>query len=73
MREYLKFYINGVWVDPVIRKTLDVINPATEGIAGRISMGSVADVDRAARAARKAFASWSQTTREERLEILSAS
>ena len=70
MREYLKFYINGEWVDPVIRKTLDVINPATEGIAGRISMGSVADVDRAARAARKAFASWSQTTREERLEIL---
>ena len=70
MREYLKFYINGEWVDPVIRKTLDVINPATEGIAGRISMGSVADVERAAKAARKAFVGWSQTTREERLEIL---
>ncbi len=70
MREYLKFYINGEWVDPVTRNTLDVINPATEGVAGRISMGSVADVDRAARTARKAFASWSQTTREERLEIL---
>ena len=70
MREYLKLYINGEWVDPVIRKTLDVINPATEGIAGRISMGSVADVERAAKAARKAFVGWSQTTREERLEIL---
>jgi aldehyde dehydrogenase (NAD+) len=70
MREYLKFYINGEWVDPVIPKTLDVINPATEGIAGRISMGSVADVERAAKAARKAFVGWSQTTREERLEIL---
>jgi len=70
MREYLKFYINGEWVDPVTPKTLDVINPATEGVAGKISMGSAADVDKAAKAARKAFASWSQTSREERLEVL---
>src|SRR5580692_9820024 len=70
MREYLKFYINGEWVDPVTPKTLDVINPATEGVAGHISMGSAADVDKAAKAARKAFASWSQTTREERMEVL---
>ncbi|MCU0966940.1 MAG: hypothetical protein MUF08_18265 [Burkholderiaceae bacterium] len=42
MRDYLKFYINGAWVDPVTPKTLDVINPATEGVAGRISMGSAA-------------------------------
>ena len=47
MREYLKFYINGEWVDPVTPKSLDVINPATEGVAGKISMGSAADVDRA--------------------------
>jgi len=70
MREYLKFYINGEWVDPVTPKTLDVINPANESVAGHISMGSAADVDKAAKAARKAFASWSQTSREERLEVL---
>ena len=57
MRDYLKFYINGAWVDPVTPKTLDVINPATEAVAGRISMGSAADVDAAVRAARAAFAS----------------
>jgi aldehyde dehydrogenase (NAD+) len=71
MREYLKFYIDGEWVDPAEGlKTLDVENPATEEVAGRIAMGSAADVDRACKAARNAFASWSQTSREERLEVL---
>lgn len=71
MREYLKFYIDGAWVDPAEGlKTLDVENPATEEIVGKIALGSAADVDKAAKAARKAFASWSQTSREERLEVL---
>jgi len=70
MREYLKFYINGQWVDPVTPRTLDVINPATEKPAGRISMGSAADVDKAVRAARAAFASYSQTTVDERVALL---
>ncbi|HEY1414642.1 MAG TPA: aldehyde dehydrogenase family protein [Caulobacteraceae bacterium] len=70
MREYLKFYIDGQWVDPVTPKTLDVINPATEGVAGRISAGSGADVDKAVKAARKAFETFSQTTREERIDLL---
>ncbi|MET0239540.1 MAG: aldehyde dehydrogenase family protein [Sphingobium sp.] len=70
MREYLKFYIDGQWVDPMEPKTADVINPATEEPAGRISLGSVADVDKAVAAARKAFPAWSVTTKEERLEIL---
>jgi aldehyde dehydrogenase (NAD+) len=70
MREYLKFYIGGQWVDPVELKTLDVINPATEEVCGRIALGSAADVDRAVKAARKAFATWSLTSREERLGVL---
>ena len=72
MREYLKFYIDGKWVDPVEPKTADVINPATEEVSGRISVGSVADVDKAVAAARKAFPTWSETTREQRLEVLQA-
>ena len=70
MREYLQFYIDGEWVDPVEPRTLDVENPATEEVAGRISLGSAADVDKAVRAARRAFASYSQTSREERLALL---
>jgi aldehyde dehydrogenase (NAD+) len=72
MRDYLKFYINGAWVDPVSPKTLDVINPATEAVAGRISMGSAADVDAAVRAARAAFPSYSQTSVAERVALLEA-
>jgi len=70
MKECLKFYIDGQWVDPVTPKTLDVINPATEEPCAKISMGSAADVDKAVTAARAAFESFSQTTREERLELL---
>ena len=70
MREYLKFYIDGQWVDPVTPKTLDVINPATEAVAGHISIGSAADVDKAVKAAQKAFKTFSLTSREERLELL---
>ena len=72
MREYLKFYIDGEWVDPVEPNTVDIENPATEEVAGRISLGSAADVDKAVKAARRAFASWSVTTREERLDVLNA-
>ena len=70
MRDYLKFYIDGAWVDPVAPKTLDVINPATEGVAGRISLGGAADVDKAVKAARKAFETFSRTTRDERIELM---
>ena len=70
MREYLKFYIDGQWVDPVTPKTLDVINPANEEVAGHISLGSSADVDRAVKAAKKAFETWSVTSREERIDVM---
>jgi aldehyde dehydrogenase (NAD+) len=70
MEDRLQFYIDGRWVEPTERKTLDVINPATEEPIGRIAMGNEKDVDTAVVAAQKAFESFSQTTREERLELL---
>ncbi|TQS43339.1 aldehyde dehydrogenase family protein [Cryptosporangium phraense] len=72
MREALKFYIGGEWVSPAGPETLDVINPATEQVAGRVALGTAVDVDRAVAAARKAFRAWSATTREERLDVLRA-
>src|SRR5246127_3003129 len=72
MREYLKFYIDGRWVDPVRPNTFDVENPASEQVSGKISLGSAADVDVAVNAARRAFTSWSQSTRDQRLELLEA-
>ena len=72
MREYLKFYIDGRWVEPVLPNALAVENPTTEERVGAISLGSAADVERAVKAARTAFAGWSQTTREDRLDLLQA-
>jgi len=70
MREYLKFYIDGQWVDPTEAKVMDVINPANEDVAGHISIGNATDVDKAVTAARKAFETFSLTSREERLDLL---
>ena len=70
MRDYLKFYIDGQWVDPVTPKTAEVINPATEAVSGHISLGSVADIEKAVAAARRAFGTWSVSTVQERVELM---
>lgn len=67
---YDKFYINGKWVQPEGRPSHEVINPATESVLAKISMGTAGDVDDAARAARAAFPVWSASSREERLDVL---
>ena len=66
-----QFYIGGEWVDPITDQRLDVINPATEQAIGEVAMGGVEDVDRAVAAAVAAFDSFSQTSREERVGLLS--
>ncbi|WP_280271276.1 aldehyde dehydrogenase family protein [Nocardia wallacei] len=72
MREYSKFYIGGKWVDPAEPRTFDVVNPATEEVAGRVASGSVADVDQAVAAARQAFPGWAATSVTDRLAVLRA-
>ncbi|BDB67783.1 aldehyde dehydrogenase [Comamonas thiooxydans] len=70
MQDHLQFYIDGQWVNPVSPRSLEVINPSNEQSIARISMGSAADVDKAVAAARRAFESYSRTSREERLALL---
>jgi len=70
MRNHLAFYVAGRWVEPSGRRTFDIVNPATEEIAGRIRLGEKEDVDLAVPEARKAFVSYSRTLREERLALL---
>ena len=65
-----QFYINGQWVEPSTTQTVEVINPATEDVVARIALGSEKDVNAAVAAARKAFESYSQTSREERIALL---
>ena len=70
MKECLKFYINGEWVDPVNPQHFDVINPATEESIGKIALGNEEDLNNAVSAAKNAFDSFSQTSKEERIELI---
>ncbi len=70
MKDCRQFYIDGKWVAPTKPNDFPVTNPATEETIGTISLGSEADVDKAVAAARRAFETYSETTREERLELL---
>ncbi|MCG3267690.1 aldehyde dehydrogenase family protein [Yoonia sp. I 8.24] len=65
-----KFYIDGAWVDPASDATMPIMNPATEAQIGTVSMGSSEDVDRAVAAAKRAFETFSMTTKDERLALL---
>ena len=70
MRDMLQFYIDGEWVDPVEPNPFPVINPATEKVCGRISLGSAADVERAVAAAKRAGPAFTATSREDRIALL---
>ncbi|TFJ93195.1 aldehyde dehydrogenase family protein [Lentibacillus salicampi] len=70
MRDYIKHYINGEWVDSTGSETIDVINPATEQVIGKVSNGTQEDLNKAVQAAREAFPAFSNTTKDERIELL---
>lgn len=72
MRNSTKFYIDGTWIEPTKSNLLGIENPATEEEIAQINLGTKADVDQAAKAARRAFVTYSQTSREERLGYLEA-
>ncbi|SCB56129.1 aldehyde dehydrogenase (NAD+) [Bradyrhizobium shewense] len=66
----MRFYIDGAWIDPAVTKTTRIVNPATAEEMYEVALGSKADVDKAVIAARRAFESFSQTSREERIILL---
>lgn len=70
MREHLQHYIDGAWVDSEGGTRREVINPATEEPCTAITLGTQADVDKAVAAARRAFASFSQNSVEERSALI---
>jgi aldehyde dehydrogenase (NAD+) len=71
MHKLNEFYIDGAWQAPAPgAAAAEIVNPATEGVIGTLALGTAVDVDRAVGAARAAFASWSSTSREERLALL---
>jgi aldehyde dehydrogenase (NAD+) len=67
-----RLYIGGEWVEPAGDGTIDVINPTTEEVLGRIPEGTAEDADRAVRAARAAFDGWSRVSPYERARYCAA-
>lgn len=65
-----QFYINGEWVDPIDGTDLDVINPSTEEVCATISLGGDADTQAAVAAAKKAFETWSLSSKADRLALM---
>src|SRR2546429_146802 len=70
MQDRDKLYIDGAWTPSTGSGTIDVVNATTEEVMGRIPEGTAEDVDRAAKAARRAFETWSSTPVEERAKYL---
>ncbi|MBE2997188.1 aldehyde dehydrogenase family protein [Nocardiopsis sp. HNM0947] len=72
MFEAQHLYIDGQWTEPVDGTVQDLIDPATGRPSGRVTLGGVADAERAIRAARGAFPAFSTTSVAERGELLEA-
>ncbi len=70
MLEKKNFYINGKWVAPSKPNDFEVINPSNEKPFAIISLGNVADINSAVKAAKEAFSSWKQTSKEKRISLI---
>jgi len=72
VKSYDRLFIGGEWVSPASAATIDVINPTTEEVAGRVPDAVDADIDRAVACAREAFDAgpWPRMTPVERAAIL---
>jgi betaine-aldehyde dehydrogenase len=74
MRLHEKLFIDGQWVEPAGTGTIDVINPSTEEVVGRVPDGTAEDLSRAVSAARRAFDTgpWPRMSPAERADIMAA-
>jgi aldehyde dehydrogenase (NAD+) len=70
MKDKLQFYINGAWVESDSSERIEVINPANEEVVGHVTAGTAADIDKAVQSANKAFKTYQDTSRDDRIEIL---
>jgi aldehyde dehydrogenase (NAD+) len=70
MQSIDKIYIDGEFVTPHGEEMFDLFNPATEQVIGRVRLADEHDANRAVAAAKRAFASFSRTSKSERLDML---
>ena len=62
--------IGGKWTEAEVDQWVAVHNPSAGEVIAQTPMCGAKEVDRAVRAARKAFASWSQTPAPKRASVM---
>ena len=70
MLDKTKFYINGEWVNPSKKNDFDVINPSNEEVCAKITLGKSEDTNKPIQTAKKAFETWKETSKQERVALL---
>src|SRR6056300_309366 len=70
MLDKRNFYINGKWVKPFKSNDLEVINPSNEDPFAIISNGTKEDLDLAVQSAKKAFVTWKESSKDDRIQLL---
>ena len=70
--QHTQLLIDGEWCDALSGKTFETVNPATEEKIADVAEGDAADVDRAVKAARKAFESgdWAEMDARDRGRVM---
>ena len=68
----LRNYVGGEWITPQTAEYLDVTNPATGDLLGRVPLSNRADVEQAVAAAQAAFPAWRATPPLDRARYLFA-
>jgi len=70
MKTIDKIYVNGAFMTPHGKEVFDLINPSTNEIIGKVTLGDEEDTRLAIASAREAFKQFSKTTKEERIAYL---
>ena len=70
MTDCRQFYIDGQWVNSAGGREIAVENPSDESQIATVTLGTAEDVNRAVAAAKRAFASYGFSSREERIALL---
>src|ERR1700692_2853330 len=70
MYQDVLLHTGGKWRAAARARTIDIINPATEEVLGRLAHASTADLDEAVQAAAAGFAVWRKVSAYERSKIM---
>jgi aldehyde dehydrogenase (NAD+) len=70
VRAFDRAYINGQFVTPHGTQIVDLVNPTDNKVIGKVTMADEIDAREAIGAAKEAFSSFSESSKEYRMELL---